>query len=52
MEELIAPLLTFIEWSKSYQIVLAGIHFTFFDVWLYTIVVGIVLGFILNFYER
>lgn len=44
--EFMQPFVTLLNWSRSFQIHLGGVTFTFFEMWTYTIVAAIVVAFI------
>lgn len=46
MSELMKPFTTLINWSMTYEIQIGGVSFTFFEMWIYIFIAGIITGFI------
>lgn len=52
MLELLSPFLVIIEWARTYQITISGFSFTFFDVWVWCSVAGVVIALFCYILER
>lgn len=52
MQELLSPFLVIIEWARTYQITISGFSFTFFDVWVWCLIAGVVIALFCYILER
>ena len=52
MQNLLSPFLAVFEWSKNTQIHIMEFSFTFFDVWIWSMIAGICISVFLYMQER
>lgn len=52
MDSFLKPFLVVFEWARSYEISIYGFSFTFFDVWIWVCIAGLVISLFLYITER
>lgn len=52
MESMLKPFVVVFEWARNAALNIGGFSFTFFDVWVWTAIAGIVIALFLYIWER